>query len=349
MKDNPYALSFGKIPNQYIRRDLVINEILDSLNSENPQENAFKLTGIRGAGKTVTLTAIERELKKDKNWIIVDLKSTGEITKDLIANLYSEDPFLTKFVDTSLNLSLFGVGLNLSQKSPVASEDYALKTLIKEIKNYKKRILVVIDEVQKTPSLVDFIQEFQILIREDLPIFLLVAGIYEDMQEVENTDGLTFFLRAASFEMSPLSIPVIRESYRQTMNLDEKTANEMAKMTKGYAYAYQTFGYYMWESEDKTLSNLMLSKVDYVLSEKVYKKIWNELTSKDKWYLSYVIKKDIMPVAELLDITKTNHSDWSIPRKRLAEKGIIDLSRRGEIEVKLPRFKEFVQNSISDI
>ena len=71
MKDNPYALSFGKIPNQYIRRDLVINEILDSLNSEDPQENAFKLTGIRGAGKTVTLTAIERELKKDKNWIIL--------------------------------------------------------------------------------------------------------------------------------------------------------------------------------------------------------------------------------------------------------------------------------------
>lgn len=47
--------------NQYIRRDLVINEILDSLNSDNPQENAFKLTGIRGAGKTVTLTAIDRQ------------------------------------------------------------------------------------------------------------------------------------------------------------------------------------------------------------------------------------------------------------------------------------------------
>ena len=55
---NPYAISFGRIPNQYIRRSLLIDDIIDTLNSDIVQEQAFKLTGVRGCGKTVTLTAI---------------------------------------------------------------------------------------------------------------------------------------------------------------------------------------------------------------------------------------------------------------------------------------------------
>ena len=51
----------------------MIEDIIDILNSEPVEEQAFKLTGIRGTGKTVTLTAIERELKEDDKWIIVDL------------------------------------------------------------------------------------------------------------------------------------------------------------------------------------------------------------------------------------------------------------------------------------
>ena len=57
----------------------MIEDIIDILNSEPVEEQAFKLTGIRGTGKTVTLTAIERELKEDDKWIIVDLKSNSDI------------------------------------------------------------------------------------------------------------------------------------------------------------------------------------------------------------------------------------------------------------------------------
>ena len=70
--------------NQYIRRDLVINEILDSLNSDNPQENAFKLTGIRGAGKTVTLTAIDR---RTMNLIEIKLPRFREFVQNSISEI----------------------------------------------------------------------------------------------------------------------------------------------------------------------------------------------------------------------------------------------------------------------
>ena len=100
-KRSPYSISFGRIPSQYISRSLMIEDIIDILNSEPVEEQAFKLTGIRGTGKTVTLTAIERELKEDDKWIIVDLKSNSDISKELVANLYGEVPFLTSFIRSS--------------------------------------------------------------------------------------------------------------------------------------------------------------------------------------------------------------------------------------------------------
>ena len=50
-----------------------------------------------------------------------------------------------------------------------------------------------------------------------------------------------------------------------------------------------------------------------------------------------------MAATELLQLTKTNHSEWSEPRKRLIEKGILDGSERGVVKVRLPRFKEYVE------
>ena len=118
-------------------------------------------------------------------------------------------------------------------------------------------------------------------------------------------------------------------------------------MTTGYAFAYQAIGKYMWESGDKQISKTVLALVDEALAEKVYDKIWSELREKEKWYLSFIVKKDTISATELLELTKTSHNEWSEPRKRLIEKGIIDGAERGVVKVKLPRFKEYVESSYS--
>lgn len=340
---SPYSISFGRIPNQYISRSLLIEDLVETLNSDPVEEQAFKLTGIRGTGKTVTLTAIERELKDDNHWIIVDLKSNSDISKELVANLYGEVPFLTSFIDTNLNLSAFGIGLNIEKKSPVTSMNVILKKILTEVQRKGKKVLVVIDEARKTDELVDFIQEFQILIRNELPIYLIAAGLYDDIESLENADGLTFFLRATKYEMKPLNLTIIEDDYEKTLGVSEDIAIELAAMTKGYAFAYQAFGKYMWESGEKQITKTVLAQVDEALAVKVYDKIWTELRDKEKWYLQFIVEKESMDASELLELTKTNHSEWSGPRKRLIGKGILDGSERGTIRVPLPRFKEFVE------
>ena len=341
---NPYTTSFGRIPKQYISRDALIDNIIDIIDSDIVTEQAFKLTGIRGTGKTVTLTAIERRIEELENWIVIDLKPDGDITRFLIEKLYSQIPFLTEYIDASLNLSAFGIGLNLTKKSPITNQDVALEMIMDEIQKKGRRVLLLIDEVRKTSAMIDFIQEFQILIRKEYPIYLIIAGLYDDVDDIENTDGLTFFLRAERYEMKPLNTTIIREDYKKTIGLDHDTADKLALMTKGYAFAYQVFGKYMWDMEEKSISDAFLARVDDVLSERVYEKIWSELSKKDKWYMRYIIKKDSMQVSELLELTKSKHNEWSVPRKHLIEKGIIDGKERGIITIRLPRFKEFVEN-----
>lgn len=341
---NPYVISFGRIPTQYISRRVLISDIIDALESDIIEEQAYKLTGVRGTGKTVTLTEIEKKIRENDNWIVVGVKSNGNIIEDIIANLYSSVPFLTSFVDANLNLTKFGIGLNLSNKSPVASLDYALKIILREVDRKGMRVLITIDEARKTKHMVDFIQKFQILIREELPVFLIAAGLYEDVESIENAEGLTFFLRAAKYEMTPLNHTFIRNDYEKTLNVSREVAEKMATITKGYAFAYQALGKYMWDLNAQDITEEVLALLDEALAEKVYRKIWSELAPRDKWFLEYIVKKDKMSATELLEMTNKKHNEWSEPRKRLTEKGIIDTKIRGQIIVCLPRLKEFVEN-----
>ncbi len=49
---NPFSLSFGMEPKEYITRTQQINMIIDSFSDESPSSYLFMLSGVRGAGKT---------------------------------------------------------------------------------------------------------------------------------------------------------------------------------------------------------------------------------------------------------------------------------------------------------
>ena len=82
----------------------------------------------------------------------------------------------------------------------------------------------------------------------------------------------------------------------------------------------------MWESGEKTITEEVLAQFDEALSEKVYQKIWSELSANVKWYLTYIVRKDSMQVSELLELTKKNKNQFSKPRQELKRQGIIDTS-----------------------
>ncbi len=59
--------------------------------------------------------------------------------------------------------------------------------------------------------------------------------------------------------------------------------------------------------------------------------------------MSFIVKKEVMPVSELLEMTKQKKNEFSQYRERLRDKGLIDVSNRGIIKLPLPRFDVFVE------
>lgn len=344
MERNPFVLNFGKVPTQYISREIIIDEIVQEMLEEDAQNNCFMLTGTRGSGKTVTMTAIEQRISESEDWIVIRLNAERKMLESLVGKLYDSREFITKFVDANINLSKFGIGLDITTKSPVADIESALEILLKEIQKKKKKLLVTVDEASNTPSMREFASSFQILIREDFPIFLLMAGLYENISDLKNEKNLTFLYRTPQYEMEPLNLTLIADRYSKVFGIEKEKAMDMAIITKGYPFAYQAMGKYVWDDEHHEVNDSVLGKFDEALSHYVYKKMWSELSEKDKWFMSFIVKKDVTPVSELLEETKQKKNEFSQYRERLRDKGLIDVSDRGLIKLKLPRFDVFVKN-----
>ena len=339
---NPFTLNFGKVPRQYIDREILVDEICEELTSEEIQNQCFMLSGTRGSGKTVTMTAIERRFSDDEDWIIVRLNPNRDMISSLVAKLYDSRDYLTKFIDAGVNLSAFGIGLNIDKVSPVADIESALEIIMKEILKRGKRLLVTIDEVANTQFMREFASSLQILIREDLPIFLIMAGLYENIREIKDDKTLTFLYRATQYEMEPLNLTMIADTYAKAFSVSREDAYDMAVLTKGYPFAFQALGKYLWEEEDHKVTESVLQKFDMALSHYVYKKIWQELSATDRWYMSYIVQRESITTAELLDLTGKKKNEFSQYRSRLKEKGLIDVSTRGVIRYTLPRFEVFI-------
>ncbi|MBR1797627.1 MAG: ATP-binding protein [Clostridiales bacterium] len=346
MDKNPFAINFGRVPVQYISRDILIDEIVEELKNDDVQNQCFMLTGTRGTGKTVTMTSIEKRIESDNQWIIIRLNPTRDMLSGLVGKLYDSREFITKFIDKSINLSKFGIGIGLESKSPVADIESALEIILKEIKRKKKRLLVTVDEVSNTDYMREFASSFQIMIREEMPIYLVMAGLYENIHNLEDEENLTFLYRAPKYEMEPLNLTLVGERYRRVFNIDRDAAKKMAMITKGYPFAYQALGKYLWEDKDHSINDDVLAKFDEALSRYVYKKIWSELSPKDQWYMSYIVKKQIMTTAELLELTGSKKNEFSQYRARLRDKGLINVTTRGVIRFTLPRFDVFLDNEM---
>ena len=322
-KSNPFSLSFGKEPVSYIARDYQSGEILESFDSDNPSYQVCMITGVRGAGKTVAMSAIANILAADSRWIIVNLNPERDLLRTLAAELSNRKELFELFRDAKINLSFLGFGLEIDGEPPITDLVVALRRMLEKLTKSGKRILITIDEVSLNRQMREFASQFQIFMREDLNIFLIMTGLYENIYELQNEKTLTFLFRAPKVELKPLSIPLIVQKYREVFNITEDEALSMAKVT------------------NKPLEEL-LPQFDTYLEDYVYEKIWSELSKKDKEVVAAMCSAPSTKVETIRSRLKMPSNSFSTYRKRLTKKGIVRSPEYGWLSFTLPRFKEFI-------
>ncbi|MDO5133448.1 MAG: ATP-binding protein [Eubacteriales bacterium] len=338
---NPFSLSFGKEPASLISREYQSNEIIDSFTDENPAYQVCVITGVRGAGKTVALTTIANRLRREPQWVVVDLNpEASDLIHMLAAELSNRKELLQLFRDAKINLSFLGFGLEIDGEPPITDDTVALRRMLEKLTESGKRILVTIDEASSTPQFRVFASQFQIFMRENLQVFLLMTGLYENISELQDSKNLTFLYRAPKLKLRPLNLTLVARKYRETFNLPDSEATAMARMTKGYPFAFQALGYLCWTR--KLPWQDVLTDFDVCMEENVYEKIWSELSETDQRTVRAICTAKDQKVESIRAELHMDSNNFNVYRKRLIRRGIVSCPRRGYLELSLPRFAEFV-------
>lgn len=333
----PFSLSFGKEPLKYISREPEREQIISDFSSEYPTSNIYMLTGVRGSGKTVLLSSVANEMRKNSNWIVIDLNSERNMFYDLLAELKSSTELLPGLSGARFDVSFMGVGLN-----PESSGDpiTAIDKILRELTEKGKRVLITLDEAVSGRRTREFSAQFQIFLRKGYQVFMLMAGLYDNISKLQDGKALTFLYRAPRIEVGPLSLREIARSYADTFSIDTTEATSMAEATKGYAYAYQILGYLCCRHECGYRE--VMDEYDTYLFERVYDKLWAEMSDNDR-KASAALASGFTAVEDIRKHAGMSSNTFSVYRSRLLKKGICHSPQYGHLAFTLPRFEEYVK------
>lgn len=332
---NPFTLSFGKRPLEYVSQGFQISKITETFDMDTPTNHVYILTGVRGSGKTVTLTEVCRYYEERKDWIVLQLSSDCNLIHDAVSEL-SRKSILSK-IDIELSAS-FGAGISIKKDSTPLDDNAMLRNALERLTG-KKRVLFAIDEITSNEYVRQFISYFQIYLRQEYPVFLLMAGLYDNISNLQNHQTMTFLYRTPKIIMEPLGLSGMTRSYSTAFGISTEDALSMARITRGYPYAFQILGYLKWETH-KDIDEL-LPDLDDMLASYVYEKVWSELSATDRKVV-YTIARGTETTSGIRDALGMSSQLFNVYRKRLIDRGLATGSTRGILSLTLPRFDVYV-------
>lgn len=169
---------------------------------------------------------------------------------------------------------------------------------------------------------------------------------------------LTFLLCSNRVYLSPLHEKTIANSYEKAFTkgkreIDFMVLDEMSRAVKGYAYAFQTIGYYAWRfsrellqlNEEVLKQTIRAAKKD--LFRNAYERMYMDLSKTDRDFIEAIIKAgtDRVTTKQLQDILNKPINYISVYRARLLDDQLITSPQRGVVQLALPFFAEFVEKS----
>lgn len=348
---NPFTTTFSKIPQYtYIQTEQIKN-ILDNFSFENPSESVYKITGVRGSGKTVLLAKIEESMatkaKETGKWLVYRLSPSRNMLQQLAAYL-SKEPFIKnagRIKNLSLSAKLPAISANVEfspEKKTIYNDVGAdIEEMLSSASGKGKNIFIGIDEVSRNNYMVDFASEFGKWLRSGYPVYLVCTGLYDNIEQLANVKNLTFFRRATTIKTEMLSFIRMSEMYKAKLNIDLERAKELAKATKGYPYAFQELGILYFNKDRLSTLEEVLYSLRIELYAYSYEKIWEELSLEEKNFLlaipddGYFERKDIIPRME-------KPANYSVYRDRLLRKGVLS-NFNNTLSLALPYFWDFIQ------
>ena len=353
-KSDPFTRTPGVAGKAYIDCG-VADEIINNFSDNDSAKYVYKLTGLRGSGKSVEYSKVIQTLKEKKDWLVYPLSSSGNVLKTLLARI-SAEKFIqsdkkTKSVTSKTSVSgnvilasgneEIDITRTISDNDNYYSDEAIIVKMITKANKKGYKVLIAIDDIAKTSDTVYLLSIVGSMLLEGLSVYLLVTGLYENIEEFSSEKNLTFFKRADTREMGALSKYDIEYMYEKLLEIDSSKARELTELSKGYAYAYQVLGsLYFCKKDNETIDDI-LPDFSRILFRDSYDLIWKSLSNGEKSMVRCICKSKNKTADEIKSLMK-NPSTYPVYRERLMSKHVVDGSIRGILQINLPQFDAFV-------
>ena len=357
---NPFNPSFGRVPEIFLDRNEIVRNLVENLSDLHSPYQTTLVYGLRGTGKTVFLTDISKTMQKKSNWIVVNMSLGMDLFSTLIQSIYNKMPNKLKLKMNQINgisFTAFGSKLDFDSKELLTPNyQVLLESVLKILKDNGISVIIKLDEVNSTEELRKFVAVYQILVREEYHLSMIMTGLPDRVSKLQNDKVLTFLLRSARIVLEPLNLLSVKNSYAKVfadagMKIDNQTLNRLTKMTQGYAYAFQLLGYLIWQKNpqviDENLIDEIIDEFKNQLYRNVYLKIYQELSKVDKQFVNVMAELDVekCPISEIQEKMGKKKNYISMYRRRLIDSQVIKSVERGYVSFTLPYFTEFINEN----
>jgi hypothetical protein len=384
---NPFSPGAGAPPPELVGRDMILHDarVLLGRVRRRKAEKSLLLTGLRGVGKTVLLNEMERmalaegyrtvsiEAHEDKplgpliaphlQRLLFELDRTagaGDRVKRAFGVLRS---FLNGLKLTYADIT---IGLDIDpEKGAADSGDLQidLPSVIAAVgeaaEDRKLGVCILIDEIQyfRSIELGALIMAMHKVQQRQLPVVLVGAGL--PILPALAGDAKSYAERLFSFPnvgaLSESDAGKALQDPAQAVGVifEEDALAEVYRLTKGYPYFVQEWGYQAWNhapASPITVDIVRQATTTVVrrLDENFFRVRYDRLTPGEKNFLRAMATLGAGPhrTADIADALRVKISSLGPVRAKLIQKGMIFSPAHGEIAFTVPLFDEFMIRAI---
>lgn len=380
---NPFSPGAGSPPPELVGRDPILEQariLLGRTKAKRP-EKSMLLTGLRGVGKTVLLNEIERQAKADKYHTIVieahEDKPLGPLLAPHLRSLLFDLDRIAGAGDKvkrglRVLRSFLGVlkvtyedvtvGLDVDPEQGSADSgdlEIDLPNLFIAVgeaaEERKSAVAVLVDEIQyfNPRELGALIMAMHKVQQRQLPLVLLGAGL--PILPGLAGESKSYAERLFSFpDIGALSAEDTAKALREPAQaagvvFEPSALDEVFRLTKGYPYFLQEWGYQAWNLATASPITLHVVKnatetVIPRLDKNFFRVRFDRLTPSEKNFLRAMA--DLGPGAQrtgdIAETLRVKVTSLGPVRAKLIKKGMIYSPAHGDMAFTVPLFDEFM-------
>ena len=386
---NPFSPGAGSPPPELAGRDGILEQahvLLGRVRLKRP-EKSILMTGLRGVGKTVLLNEIERmaiadgyrtilvEAHEDKPLALLLVPHLRRILFDLDRIAGAGDKarrglaVLKSFIG-GIKITVGDVGFGLDtdpEKGTADSGDLEIDlpnlfvAVAEAAEERHTSVAILIDEIQylNTSELSALIMAMHKMQQRQLPLVLVGAGL--PILPGLAGDSKSYAERLFSFpDIGPLAEPEAAKALKDPVTaagevFDDGAVSEIYRLTQGYPYFLQEWGYQSWNHAASSPITLQIVQettalVASRLDENFFRVRFNRLTPREKLYLRAMAELGGGPyrTGDIADFLGVKITTLGPVRASLIKKGMIYSPSHGDMAFTVPLFDRFMLRAIPE-